>query len=152
MNSNEPPETRALISGVSKYQHCDEIDLGDAECLSHDDLCQNSCVFNLNLSNDIMDIFWVAEITDLCLAGNTWYTELRDYFSEHEYNNYSKYLCYQGDSGFYYCNKDSCTGCTHSCTEKIINEQYVLWENYVQPIVSDPALYSRLKQMLMINI
>ena len=137
MNNNEPPETRELISDGNKYQYYDEIDLGDADCLSDDDLCQNSCVFNLNLSNDIMDIFWEAEITDLCIEGNIWYTEYRDYFSEHEYDNYSQHLCYKGDSGFNYCNKDSCEGCKHFGNKKVLNEQYVLWQKYVQPIELD---------------
>ena len=139
MNNNESLETRELISDGNKYQHYDEIDLGDAECLSDDDLCQNSCVFNLNLSNDIMDIFWEAEITDLCFANNTWYTELRDYLSEQEYDNYSKYKCYQDDSGFNYCKKECCEGCTKSRTEKVINPQYILWLKYVQPIELEPA-------------
>ena len=137
MNNNEPPETRELINDGNKYQHYDEIDLGDAECLSDDDLCQNSCVFNLNLSNDIMDIFWEAEITDLCFANNTWFTQYRDYFSEIEYDNYSKYMCYKGDSGFNYCNEDSCDGCKHFGRKKVLNPQYVLWQKYVQPIELD---------------
>ena len=89
MNNNKSPITSEFIRGGNKYQYYDEIDLGDVECLSDDDLCQNSFVSNLNLSNDIMDIFWEAEITDLCIAGNTWFTQYRDYFSEHEYDNYS---------------------------------------------------------------
>ena len=59
----------------------DGFDLGMMECLCDDDLCQNSYVFNLNLSNDIMDIFWEAEKTESCFTSNTWYTEYRDYFS-----------------------------------------------------------------------
>jgi len=137
MNNNESQKTRELIFGGNKHQEYNQIDLGDAECLSDDDLCQNSCVFNLNLSNDIMDCFWEAEITELCKAGNTWYTEYRDYFSEHGYDNYSKYLCYKGDSGFNYCNKDSCEGCKHIGSKKVLNEQYVLWQKYVQPIELD---------------
>ena len=87
MNNNESQKTRELINGGNNYENYYQIDLGDVECLSDDDLCQNSCVFNLNLSNDIMDIFWEAEITDLCIEGNFWYTECRDYFSEHVVNH-----------------------------------------------------------------
>ena len=134
MKNNESPITREFISDGSKYQHNDKIDLGDLECISEDDLCQNSCVFNLNLSNDIIDIFWEAEITYLYIAGNTWYKELRDYLSEIEYNNYSKYMCYRDDSGFNYCNEDSCEGCRCFGRKKVLNEQYVLWQKYVQPI------------------
>jgi len=134
MNNNESPITREFISDGSKYQHNDEIDLGETDCISEDDIITNIWSVGKVVSGDIMDWFWEAEITDLCIAGNTWYTELRDNFSEHEYNNYSKYMCNQNDSGFNYCNEDSCEGCQYFGRKKVLNEQYVLWQKYVQPI------------------
>jgi hypothetical protein len=124
----------------SEQQNGEEIELGDLECLIEDDLFKETwLVAGMQFSNYI-DYFWEAEITDLCQNNSRdFYTNYRDGFSEHEYYNYSKYLCYQGDSGFYYCNKESCEGCTrkHSCTEKVVNKQYILWQKYVQPLKSD---------------
>jgi hypothetical protein len=132
MNNNESPITRE-INGQNNYQHYHQIDLGDMECISADDILQDLGIVKNLESDNIMDYFWEAEITELCFASNTWYTEYRDYFSEHEYDNYSKYMCYKSDSGFNYCNKDSCEGCSHGYTKKILNPQYILWEKYVQP-------------------
>ena len=134
MNNNEPPITREFISAEIKYQHYYQIDLGEMDCISEDDILQELVIVGKVVSDDIMDCFWEAEIADLCIAGNTWYTELRDYFSEIEYNNYSKYMCNKVDSGFYYCNKDSCEGCRYFGSKQVLNEQYVLWQKYVQPI------------------
>ncbi len=111
------------------------IDLGDLECLSEDDIAQCLWIGKSIESNNIIDYFWEAEITEICVAKNgDFHTEYRDYFSEHEYDNYSKYLCYQGDSGFCFCKKESCEGCSRTVKEKIINPQYILWEKYVLPI------------------
>ena len=137
MKNNESPKTRELISGGNKYQHCYQIDLGEVECISEDDIMQELGIVGKVVSDDIMDCYWEAEITDLCISGNFWYTEYRDYFSEHEYNNYSKYLCYKGDSGFNYCNKNSCEGCRHIGSKNVLNEQCVLWQKYVQPLELD---------------
>lgn len=122
----------------SAQQNFKEIELGDLECLSEDDLFMETwLVAGMKLQNYI-DYFWEAEITDLCQTqAGDFYTDSRDAFSEQGYWNYSKYLCYQGDSGFYYCNKESCEGCRNSYTEKALNQQYVLWEKYVQPIEYD---------------
>ena len=119
-------------------QQNDEIELGDFECLSEDDLFMDTwLVAGMKLQNHI-DYFWLAEITDLCQTeAGDFYTDSRDDISEQGYCNYSKYLCYNGDSGFKYCNKESCDGCKRSCTEIKINQQYVLWEKYVQPIEMD---------------
>ena len=55
MNNNKSPETRELISGGNKYQHYDEIDLGDADCISPDDVSQNLWIIcNLKLDNLII--------------------------------------------------------------------------------------------------
>lgn len=138
MNNNERPETTELISGGNNFQHNFNIlDLGDAECLSDDDILQEIRIVGKVVSDEIMDCFWEAEITDLCIEGNFWYTEYRDYFSEHGYDNYSKYLCYKGDSGFNYCNKNSCKGCRHNGSKKVLNERYLLRQKYVQPLKSD---------------
>ena len=137
MNNNEPPETRALISGGSKYQYYDEIDLGDAECISPADILLDSwLVMRLDLDN-IIDYFWEAEITEVFDTDLGWFTRCKDYFSELEDDNYSKYRCYKGDSGFNYCNKDNCEGCKHIGSKKVLNEQYILWQKYVQPIELD---------------
>jgi hypothetical protein len=152
-NSDHVIPYRDSISGNHiEYDYCinqfidnaqeevDKIDIGDFDCLTEDDLFKDTwLVDGLKLPNHI-DYFWEAEITDYCQNNSRdFYTNYRDGFSEHEYYNYSKYLCYQGDSGFYYCNKESCEGCTrkHSCTEKVVNKQYILWQKYVQPLKSD---------------
>jgi hypothetical protein len=137
MNKNESPITRELISGGKKHQQYNEIDLGEMECLSDDDILQELGIVGKVVSDNIMDYFWEAEITELCIAGNFWYAEYIDYFSEHEYDHYSKYRCIQGDSGFRFCNKESCEGCSRTVKEKVLNEQYLLWQKYVQPIESD---------------
>ena len=137
MKNNVSPKTSELISGGNKYQHCYQIDLGEVECISEDDIIQELGIVGKVVSDDIMNCYWEAEITDLCIEGNFWYTEYRDYFSEHGYDNYSKYLCYKGDSGFNYCNEDSCEGCRHIGRKKVLNQQYVLWQKYVQPIELD---------------
>lgn len=115
----------------------DAIELGDFECLNEDDMFMDIWLVACLEYPNFIDYFWEAEITEFCIAGNVWYTEFRDGFSEHEYNNYSKYLCYQGDSGFRYCDKNSCEGCSYSCTAKSLNQRYVWREKYVQPIELD---------------
>lgn len=124
------------IENDSTQQIEEEIDLGDLDCLTEDDLYKETwLVAGMDFPNHI-DYFWEAEITVLCQTKRgDFFTISRDSLSEPEYDNYSKYLCYVNDSGgFVYCNKESCEGCTNSCTEKVLNEQYVLWEKYVQPI------------------
>jgi hypothetical protein len=116
-----------------------KIDIGDFDCLTEDDLYKDIwMVAGMDFPNHI-DYFWEAGITDLCQTKRgDFFTMSRDSLSEPEHDNYSKYLCYVNDSGgFIYCNKESCEGCTNSCTKKIFNEQYFLWKKYVQPIESD---------------
>jgi len=123
---------------IDNDQHViDRIELGDLECLIEDDLFKDTWLVAGKEFPNFIDYFWEAEITDLCGDDSTFYTEYRDYFSEHEYDNYSKYMCCQDGSGFNYCNKDSCEGCSHGYTEKVINPQYVLWQKYVQPLELD---------------
>lgn len=118
-------------------QHNDEIELGDLECLIEDDFFKETwLIAGLEFPNFI-DYFWEAEVTDLCGDDSSFYTEYRDYFSEHEYDNYSKYLCYKGDSGFNYCNKDSCEGCRLISRNKVLNGQCLLWQKYVQSLELD---------------
>jgi hypothetical protein len=137
VNNNESPNTREPYSSWNKHQEYNQIDLGDVEYLSEDDILQELRIVGKVISDEIMDCFWEAEITDLCKEGNFWYTKYRDYFSEHGYDNYSKYLCFKGDSGFNFCKEDSCKGCKHIGSKKVLNEQYVLWQKYVQPIELD---------------
>ena len=125
------------VKQYKDYHLDDGIDLGDLEYISGDDIIQELGIVGKMGSDDIMDCFWEAEITELCITGNTWYTEYRDYFSEHEYDNYSKYMCYQDDSGFDYCDKDSCKGCSLFGSEKVLNGHYLLWQKYVQPLELD---------------
>ena len=58
----------------------------------------------------------------------------RDYFSNLEYDNYSKYRCYHGEHGFLYCKKECCEGCTYAPGKKVVNEQYILCENFVHTL------------------
>lgn len=122
----------------SDHQNIDEIELGDFECLSEDDLFKETwLVAGMEFPNFI-DYFWVAEITNLCQTkAGDFYTDSRDGVSEQGYWNYSKYLCYNGDSGFKYCNKESCDGCKRSCTEIKINQHYKFLQKYVQQIELD---------------
>jgi len=140
-NGSYQPEYDCYINQFndSAQQNVDKIDTGDLECLIEEDLFNDTwLVAGLNLPNHI-DYFWEAEMTNLCQTpAADFYIDFRDGLYELEDWNYPKYLCYQGDScGFVFCNKDSCEGCTNSCTKKILNEQYVLWEKYVQPIELD---------------
>jgi len=120
------------------HHNLDKIDIGDLECLTEDDLFKDTwLVEGMKLLNSI-DYIWEAEITNLCQTqAGDFYTDFQDGLSEQGYWNYSKYRCYQDGSGFFYCNKDSCDGCTHSYTEKVLNQQFTLWQRYVQPIELD---------------
>lgn len=118
----------------SAQQNIDEIELGDLEYLSADDLFKDTWLVEGMKFEHFIDYFWEAEYTDLCGDDSSFYTEYRDCFSEHENDHYSRYRCYQGDSGFNYCNEDSCDGCKHFGRKKVLNHQYVLWQKYVQPI------------------
>jgi len=113
------------------------LDFGDLECISGDDILQDIWLVGKIESDNIMDYFWEAEITDLCGEDNAFYTEFRDYFSEHEYDNYSKYLCWQTEFNFYYCKKEDCEGCKHFRKGKSVNPEYRMWEKYVQPLELD---------------
>ena len=110
-------------------------DLGGIECLIEDDLFKDTwLVAGMEFPNSI-DYFWEAEITEFCQnKDGGFHTEYRDYFSEHEYDHYSKFRCIQGDSGFYFCSKESCEGCKYFGGKKLLNQQYVLWQKYVQTI------------------
>jgi hypothetical protein len=127
----------------SDHHNLEMINIGDLECLSEDDMFKDTwLVAGMEFLNHI-DYFWEAEITSLCQTqAGDFFTDYLDGLSEQGYWNYSKYRLYQGDSGYYYCNKESCEGCTNSCTDKILNQQYVLREKYVQPLESDECFGS----------
>ncbi len=116
------------------YQYYMELDLGEFECLWESDLFQETWLVEGMKFDNFIDYFWEAEITEMIDTGIGCYPRYKDYFSEIEYDNYSKYLCFRDGPGFYYCNEDSCEGCKHSGSKKEINEQYILWQKYVQPI------------------
>jgi hypothetical protein len=123
----------------SAQQNINEIELGDLECLVEDDLFNETWLVAGKKFPNLIDYFYEAEVTNLCQTrARVFYTDSRDSLSEHEYNNYSKYRCYQGELGFLFCSKECCNECcnecTHTDTKKVVNEQYVLWEKYVQPI------------------
>jgi hypothetical protein len=125
------------VKQYKDYHLDDGIDFEDMECISEDDILQDLWLVGKIESDNIMDCFWEAEMTDLCGDDSTFYTEYRDYFSEHEYDNYSKYLCYQTESNFYYCKKEDCEGCKHFSKGKEVNYEYSMWEKYVQPLELD---------------
>lgn len=124
----------ALLNGY----HYAVLDLGEFECLNEEDLFMNTwLVQGMELPNYI-DYFWEAEVTVLCQnKDGDFYTIYQDGLSEHVDDQFSKYRCIQGDSGFYFCNKESCEDCSHGYTRKVVNPQYILWLKYVQPIELD---------------
>ncbi|MEX0981043.1 MAG: hypothetical protein WD577_07880, partial [Bacteroidales bacterium] len=120
---------------IDKYYY-EVFDLGDVECLSEDDLFQNTWLVAGKEFSNYIDYFWDAEITDLFQnEDRDFYTKYRNGFSEDIWENYSKYRCMEGDSGFIFCNKESCEGCNHVNTKKVINPHYGLWEKYVKPLI-----------------
>jgi hypothetical protein len=116
----------------NEQEQIDKIDIGDLECLTEDDLFKETWLVAGMEYPNFIDYFWEAEITELCFASNSWHTEYKDYCSEDD--NYSKYKCYKEDSGFNYCDKDSCQVYSLFSRKRVLNEQYVLWKKYVQPI------------------
>jgi len=82
-------------------QDVDWIDLGDYESLCEDDLFQDTWLVSGKEFPNYIDYFWDAEITDLFQNKDRhFYTVYRDGFSEDTWENYSKYRCMEGDSGF----------------------------------------------------
>lgn len=117
------------------HQNINSIDLGDFDCLCEDDLFQDTWLVAGREFPNYIDYFWDAEITDLFQDDNRdFYTKYRDGFSEDTWENYSKYWCMEGDSGFVFCKKENCEGCNHVNTKKVINPHYRLWKKYVEPI------------------
>ena len=117
-------------------QNVDWIDLGDYDCLSEDDLFQDTWIIAGKKFPNFIDYFWDAEITDFFQnEDRDFYTKYRDGFSEDTWENYSKFRCMEGDSGFVFCKKENCEGCNHVNTKKVINPRYRLWEKYVEPLI-----------------
>ena len=111
-------------------------DVGDYDCLCEDDLFQNTWLIAGKKFQNHIDYFWDAEITDLFQnEKRDFYTKYRDDFSEDTWENYSKYRCLEGESGFVFCMKENCEGCNHVNTKKVINPHYRLWEKYVEPLI-----------------
>jgi len=122
----------------SDHHNLDMIDIRDLESLTEDDMFKDTWLVAGMEFPSHMDYFWEAEITNLCQTqAGDFYTDLHDDLSESEFENYSKYLCYQGDSGFYYCNMEDCDRCSFTPKEKIPNKKYLLWEKFVQPLELD---------------
>jgi len=129
-NGKYQPEYCYYTKQFYNQYSLDSIELGIYECLCEDDLFKDTWLVADKKFPNLIDYYYEAEETELYENG----PNCRDYFSQNEYDNYSKYRCYQGELGFYYCNKECCDKCTHVYTEKVINEQYILWKKYVQPI------------------
>jgi hypothetical protein len=122
------------LTNLINESYYDSIDFDDFDCLTEDDLFQDTWLVAGKEFPNYIDYFWDAEITDLFHNENgDFYIKYREGLSECIYNHYQKYRCLVDDSGFVFCKKESCEGCNQVNKKKVINPHYRLWEKFVKP-------------------
>jgi hypothetical protein len=115
----------------------DEIDLSAADCLSDDDFGQNLWIVGDLETDDIMDYFWEGENLCLCQTpdGGFYLEYIFNLNEEGHQDKYKfKYLCTEDGFSYRLCNKESCDLCEFFGGRRVINNDYILYQKYVEPI------------------